>query len=246
MSIFDLEASWASIEALDYAVAAEYQLDMMLDLIRLVKRATRWLLRNRRHHLRPGLSIEEFSGGVHTLLAALPQLLRGRAADGVARQRDRYIEGGVDEPLAERVALAAEAATALAIVDVASRTGADLIEVATLFYQLGERLELDWFGAQILASKVDNEWQALAREAYMEDLQWQQCTLAEGVLRLRSDDLDIAGCLAAWEAREASLLQRWRDMLGELQAASSPDFAMFAVANRELLDLAQSSRGGQD
>ncbi|MEE4109335.1 MAG: NAD-glutamate dehydrogenase, partial [Halieaceae bacterium] len=245
MSIFDLEASWASIEALDYAVAAEYQLDMMLDLIRLVKRATRWLLRNRRHHLRPGLSIEEFSGGVHTLLAALPQLLRGRAADGVARQRDRYIEGGVDEPLAERVALAAEAATALAIVDVASRTGADLIEVATLFYQLGERLELDWFGAQILASKVDNEWQALAREAYMEDLQWQQCTLAEGVLRLRSDDLDIAGCLAAWEAREASLLQRWRDMLGELQAASSPDFAMFAVANRELLDLAQSSRGGQ-
>jgi glutamate dehydrogenase len=61
-------------------------------------------------------------------------------------------------------------------------------------------------------------------------------------LRLRCDDLDVAGCLSAWEKREAPLLKRWREMLVELQAVPSPDLAMFAVANRELLDLAQSSR----
>ncbi|MDP5055202.1 MAG: NAD-glutamate dehydrogenase, partial [Congregibacter sp.] len=113
---------------------------------------------------------------------------------------------------------------------------------ATLYYHLGERLELDWFGAQVLASKVDNEWQAMAREAYMEDLQWQQCTLTQGVLRLRCDNPDLVACIAAWEVQETALLKRWRDMLSELHTTSSPDFAMFAVANRELLDLAQSSR----
>jgi len=41
-------------------------------------------------------------------------------------------------------------------------------------------------------------------------------------------------------------LQRWREMLVELRAGAAPDFAMLAVANRELLDLAQSStRGGE-
>ena len=45
-----------------------------------------------------------------------------------------------------------------------------------------------------------------------------------------------------WEEHEAPLIQRWQEMLTELHATSAPDFAMFAVANRELLDLAQSSR----
>jgi glutamate dehydrogenase len=91
---------------------------------------------------------------------------------------------------------------------------------------------------------VDNEWQAMAREAYMEDLQWQQCSMAQGVLRLRCEERDVVACIAAWEEQERPLLKRWEDMLSELHTTSSPDFAMFAVANRELLDLAQSSLRG--
>jgi glutamate dehydrogenase len=44
-----------------------------------------------------------------------------------------------------------------------------------------------------------------------------------------------------WQDEEALLISRWKQMLVELHATSAPDFAMFAVANRELLDLAQSS-----
>ena len=39
--------------------------------------------------------------------------------------------------------------------------------------------------------------------------------------------------------------ERWRQMLAELHASTAPDFSMFAVANRELLDLAQSSRAAK-
>jgi len=242
MAVFDLGNLWTAIEDLDFRIAAEVQLDMMLDVIRLVKRATRWILRNRRHQVAPGTIIAEFATGTASLIDTLPALLRGRAADDFEERRDRYLQAGVDADLAMRVAVCGEAATALPIVDVAARLGADFLKVATLYFQLGESLELDWFGAQILSAKVDNEWQALAREAYLEDLQVQQCTLAEGVLRLGRDDENITACLATWEEREAPLLQRWRDMLAELHAATAPDFAMFAVANRELLDLAQSSR----
>ena len=106
---------------------------------------------------------------------------------------------------------------------------------------MGEQLELDWFAGQILGAKVENEWQALARDTFMEDLEWQQRTLAVGALRHVGEQRNILDCLRHWEKREALLLARWRTMLADLHAAPAPDFAMFAVANRELLDLAQSS-----
>lgn len=246
MSIFRLHELWNDVEALDYTVSADVQLDMMLEIIRLVKRASRWLLRNRRHQMAPTTTISEFAEGVERFQTALPDLLRGDAAERYRDDCQRYVESGVEQSVAERIAAGAHVFSGLAIVDVASSMDTELLDVATLYYHLGESLELDWFGAQILASKVDNEWQAMAREAYLEDLQWQQCTLAKGVLRLRCEDLDIVGCLSAWEAQEEALLKRWSTMLAELHATTSPDFAMFAVANRELLDLAQSSRRGED
>jgi glutamate dehydrogenase len=242
MDIFRIGAVWDAIEALDYRVDAAVQLDMMLDLVRLVKRATRWLLRNRRHQLAPTPVIEEFRADIEELIPALPELLGGRAAERFCARRDALIEAGVDAAMAADVAIAMHAFTGLAIADVAARTGAGLIEVARLYFHLGERLELDWFAGQILASSVDNEWQAMARDAYLEDLQWQQCTIAVGVMQLRGPDTDMVAAVLAWEERESALLSRWREMLSELHAVNAPDFAMFAVANRELLDLAQSSR----
>ena len=113
--------------------------------------------------------------------------------------------------------------------------------VAGLYFTIGERLELDWLSALILGSKVDNEWQALARDTYLEDLEWQQRTLAIGALQHVGEDLNLLKCINKWEKQEVLLLTRWQQMLSELHATPAPDFAMFAVANRELLDLAQSS-----
>ncbi|MEM8660655.1 MAG: hypothetical protein AAGF35_07215, partial [Pseudomonadota bacterium] len=60
-------------------------------------------------------------------------------------------------------------------------------------------------------------------------------------LRHMCKDLSVTKCVNLWEKKESRLLHRWRQMLTELHASPAPDFAMFAVANRELLDLAQSS-----
>ncbi|HEY7776602.1 MAG TPA: hypothetical protein VIC02_08675, partial [Kineobactrum sp.] len=54
-------------------------------------------------------------------------------------------------------------------------------------------------------------------------------------------DESLETCLATWEQQQSALLGRWQDMLTELHTTDAADFAMFAVAIRELLDLAQSS-----
>ena len=129
----------------------------------------------------------------------------------------------------------------MGIIMASRSTGATALEVAELFFRIGEGLELDWFAGQIMAAKVENEWQALARDTYLEDLEWQQRSLAVGALKHVCEKRDAELCIDRWLEEQAVLISRWRDMLTELHAAGTPDFAMFAVANRELLDLAQSS-----
>ena len=241
VEIYRLAETWGEIEAQDHGVDSGVQMEMMLGLISLVKRATRWLLRNRRHQLVPSVLVAEFDHSLNELREAFPAMLRGRAAEQYETLYDHFIEAGVAEDLAKTVASTHVGYTALGIIQAAGETDAPLLEVASLYFSMGERLELDWFSTQILASKIENEWQALARDTYLEDLEWQQRTLTAGALRHLSESGDLMACMNAWEKQEATLLARWQDMLGELHASEAPDFGMFAVANRELLDLAQSS-----
>ncbi|MBA6411988.1 NAD-glutamate dehydrogenase [Parahaliea sp. F7430] len=244
MEVYAIAKLWDEIEALDNQVDAKVQLDMMLHLIRLVRRAVRWLLRNRRHQLAPSASIAEFGEGVAVLRQSIPDLLQGRLLQQYQVLESHYREAGVSEDLARQVASAVQSYTALGIIQASSETAAPLRQVAELYFYLGEKLELDWFSGQILSSKINNEWQAMARDTYLEDLEWQQRTLAVGALRHMDDQGDVEACIGQWAEQEAVLLKRWREMLNELHTTTAPDFAMFAVANRELLDLAQSSVRG--
>ncbi|KZX58779.1 NAD-glutamate dehydrogenase [Halioglobus sp. HI00S01] len=241
MEVFNLRELWDQIEAMDHEVSAEVQQDMMLRLIRLVKRASRWLLRNRRHDLAPTPLIAEFRPGLAELRETFRDLLRGRVLEQYEEIAEHYLGEGVDETVAHRVAGNHLAYTALGIIQAAKESGAPLTDVASLYYAMGDQLELDWFGNQILGAKVTNEWQALARDTYLEDLEWQQRTLAVGALHHLPEDRNLLTCLSDWAKQEQVLLSRWQEMLAELHATEVPDFAMFAVANRELLDLAQSS-----
>ncbi len=241
MEVYGIAGLWRDIEALDNQVEASVQMTMMLNIIRLMRRAVRWLLRNRRHDLSPTPCIEEFRDGVQLVRDALPDLLQGRLQEQYVALEARYLEAGVSEELARAVASSMYAYTALGIIQAANETESPLLKVAELYYLLGEELELDWFSSQILVSKVDNEWQAMARDTYLEDLEWQQRTLAVGALKHMCEGSDTEACIKAWSEHEAPLLKRWREMLAELHSTGAPDFAMFAVANRELLDLAQSS-----
>lgn len=246
MEIYRIPALWDQIEGLRNVVTAGAQMNMMLVLMGLIKRATRWIMRNRRRQLSPTVLIEQFQAGVEQLTAEFPELLRGSTADHYESLRAHYEDQGVHAEMAEAVASTHYSYRVLGIVEAATEAGAPLLEVAKLYFAIGEELQLDWFAAQILSAKIDTEWQAMARDSYLEDLEWQQRTLAIGALRHLDEDANLLHCMQRWQTQEARLLERWQQMLIELKAAAAPDFAMLAVANRELLDLAQSTARGND
>ena len=97
------------------------------------------------------------------------------------------------------------------------------------FEVLAGELEFPWLRSRIAILPAESHWQTLAKAALRDDL--------SGMLRALTSDALRAGDVPAWKARNAALHERFRQILGELRAAESPDLAMLSVALRELRNL---------
>ena len=239
--VFQLEYWWKEIEALDYKVSSDLQLMMMGELMSLIRRASRWLIRNRRSKLNVSENVESFAKGISQISKALPTYLKGSTKQAWQDKYDGLVEQGVPKELASMVAAANHLYAALGIIEAQGSTGKSLNNVANVYYALGSRLELTWFGQQINKLTPLTHWQALAREAFREDLDWQQRALTVGLLNLSSAPRDIEKRIDLWVEQHQGLISRWQQTLTDFKAAEDAEFPMYSVALRELLDLAQST-----
>jgi len=239
--LFRLPHWWKQIEALDYQVPAELQLQLMDELMRLGRRATRWFLRSRRNELDAARDVAHFAPRIEALVGRLDELLEGPAREQWLARFQGYVEAGVPEELARVVAGTSHLYTLLPIIEASDVTGQEPARVAAAYFAIGGSLELSWYLQQITSLPVENNWQALAREAFRDDLDWQQRAITVSVLQMAEGPADIEERVGVWLDQHRRLVERWKVMLGELRAATNTDYAMYAVANRELMDLAQSA-----
>ncbi|UZE97582.1 NAD-glutamate dehydrogenase [Alkalimarinus alittae] len=239
--VFRLEHWWEQIEALDYNVSSATQIRMMNELMRLIRRACRWLLRNRRSELNVVANMEKFAKGIQDISSNLSNYLTGDPKVEWEETFNQLIEEGVPKDLAETVAGAGHLYSALGIIEAQDMSSSSISRVANVYFALGDRLDLSWFGQQLNILAPSTHWQALAREAFREDLDWQQRALTVGVLKMRNAPDDVEKRLDIWVDYHRDLIERWNVMLSELKTTTETEFSMYSVALRELLDLAQST-----
>jgi len=213
----------------------------MQNLMRLIRRAVRWLLRNRRAELNIQSHIERFADGVWAITSGLPDYLGDQARVSWESRHDELAEAGIPNDLASVLAGTGYLYSSLGIIEAQETTGLPLKSVANLYYDLGDRLDLNWFGEAIANLQPSSHWQALARESFREDLEWQQRALTTGVLISAEKAENIPESVQLWEQKYQSMIERWNSMLAELKGVREPEYAMFSVALRELLDLAQAT-----
>jgi glutamate dehydrogenase len=239
--LFRLPHWWQQIEALDHKVPAELQLQLMDELMRLGRRATRWFLRSRRNDLDAARDVAHFAPRIEALVGCLDQLLEGPAREQWLARFQAYMEAGVPEELARVVAGTSHLYTLLPIIEASDVTAQEPGRVAAAYFTVGGALDLSWYLQQITGLPVENNWQALAREAFRDDLDWQQRAITVSVLQMAEGPDDIEARVGLWLDQHRRLADRWKLMLGELRTATTTDYAMYAVANRELMDLALSA-----
>ncbi|MCA3749474.1 MAG: NAD-glutamate dehydrogenase, partial [Rubrobacter sp.] len=239
--IFGMRALWEEIEGLDLRVPASTQTRMLLETRKLVERATRWLLRNRR----PPLDIEEaiscFSGGARELMQKIPELMPAPDREALREREARLAREGVPEGIAERVALLDAMFSVLDIVDVSNATGEPLEAAAAVYFVLGDRLRLHWLRRHIEALPRDNRWQTLARAALRDDLYNQQATLTAEVLRSTPEGLEAPRKVEAWIEAHRRPVERALQVLRDINSSGTFDLSTLPVALREIRNLITSS-----
>ena len=238
MGTLNINGLWEQIEQAD--LPAKVQLELLHILIRLARRTTRWVLRNRRLNINCTEMIEQFSQPMQDLLWHLPELHEAEWTNLWLAEKQVLSDLGVENQLAGRLAASDSMFMSMGIVDTALHLNQPIHQVAELNFKLGEYLSLDWFMAQIVDLQPHNRWQDLAREAYVDDLEGQRRRLSACLLKA-STVADMGLLLSNWQAQHPQLIRRWKSMVKDLRHSGTPDFAMISVALRELLSLVQSS-----
>ena len=232
--VFDLESVWRDIEALDNLVAYEVQTQMLLDVDRVLQRATLWFLAHPDRLPDLQSTVSHFAPGVSALAPRLLDLVSPAYREQLDGIVAGYTEQGVPQALAERIAGLEELYAVLDLVEVAADTGRSEETVAGVYFALGGELDLHWLGHRIADLPADTRWQALARSALRADLSLLVRALASDALRL-SPEADGAGDIsAAWVKHNSVLIDRYRHLIGEVQASANIDMSMLSVLLREL------------
>jgi glutamate dehydrogenase len=241
-AIFGLGRIWDEVEALDNTVAADVQTRIRLHSRRLVERGSRWLLNNRIQPLQIAETIDFFSEGVSLVWSQLPKLLRGADLEWYQTLHDELTRAGVPEELANRVAGFSSAFPTLDIVAVADRSGKDPLDVAEVYFDLADRLNITQLLDRIILLPRADRWQSMARAAIREDLFAAHAALTADVLAAGEEVATPERRYKAWEERNAGLIGRARTTLEEIQGVEEFDLASLSVAMRTFRTLLHTHR----
>lgn len=237
VEVFEIRGLRSEVQAVDDVVDEDTQFKMLLQGRRLVTRAARWLVRNRRPPLDIGAAVSDYAIGAAALAEALPELLSGLDGDAWHTRIARFTGAGVPPSLATRVAALDALFFALDVVEIVRGRGESVLRAASIHFGLDGRLELAWLRERILELPRADRWQTLARAAVRDDLYNNHRALTAAVLQQSSATIDGHAAINAWMKANAATVERYLGMLADIRAAHRNDLTSLSVAVRELASL---------
>ena len=232
----EARALWLEIDALDGKVAESVQIDALQVIWNLQRSFTRWLLS------RPGAipdittAVERYHDGFRDIRAGENILPDSQRPEYEACLAD-WLGKGVPAGLAGQLAALPYLEACADIIELATERKRKPVDVARLYFRVGEALRVPWLTRQIDALEVDGRWHAVARGVLREELAAQQRAIVGQVL-------DAPGASAGekvrhWMERDDAALRFTLAMLGELAAQKTLDYPTASVAVQRLSQLAQ-------
>ncbi|MBY0509911.1 MAG: NAD-glutamate dehydrogenase, partial [Rhodospirillaceae bacterium] len=231
---YGLRQIWNDIEALDNKVPAAVQMEMLLEVARMLERSVLWMLRHVPSPIDMTKQIKVLKPGVDALRKSLSSVWSDEVAAYVKRQADAYQAKGVPAKLALEVASIYRLAAANDITVIADSTKQTVPQAARLYYLVGERFGLGALRARTESFATVSHWDKLAVSAAIEELFAQQRTIAQRVTAAAKGKLSPEKALDAWVADNKARIDRFDQVFAEVKAADALSLSMLTVANRQL------------
>ncbi|MDR7281136.1 NAD-glutamate dehydrogenase [Catenuloplanes atrovinosus] len=241
--VFGLPDLWAAVEAQDNRIPTHAQILVYLEGRRLLDRAVRWLVGNRRSPLDVPGETARLSAGIAALLPRLERQLQGAELEAFEARVAEMTAQSVPRDLAVWATRLVYSFGLLDIVETASLTGRDVNEVAEVYFVISERLRVDALLSKVSALPRNDRWQTLARMALRYDLYAALAALTAEVLQSSDDTIAAEDRVDAWERANASALTRARRSMADFDD-SAGDLAALSVLLRQIRTLVKTSAAG--
>ncbi|MCW5630659.1 MAG: NAD-glutamate dehydrogenase [Rhodoferax sp.] len=228
--VFDLERLWDQIDALDYKVPAQLQLDLLSKLTAIAQRASRWMMRARSDNTDLPSLISRYQPGAATMRAQLQDWLPETGRAGWKAASDALCEAGVEPALAQDLSALEYIFPALDLVNLAQSADSTLEVAARTYFNVDAELGLTGWRTEIARLPTETLWQTQARGSARDDVYSIASQITLGLLSRNEE-------LAQWRQRHAPAIRRINQLL-TLVSTQAADLAPVSVALRELRQLA--------
>nr|WP_306427630.1 NAD-glutamate dehydrogenase [Brevibacterium sp. 50QC2O2] len=245
--IFDLDEHFDTISALDNIVPSQVQIKLVHEYVRLLDRASRWLLNLSPEAIDVPAQIARLQPVVRSLRPQLQGMLRGADRAAVEEQAAAYIAAGVPADLAWRTGSLLDEFALLDVATVAERTGLEARDVAEVYYGVTDLLRGQDLLVSIGALDRSSRWSALARGALRDDFYQAVHSIALVVLGTttsanptpeeRADER-----IAQWQVENQTALDAVRSTTDEVLGLEQAGQAPLSVLLRMMRSLVRSTR----
>lgn len=238
--VFRLDEFISYVSSLDYQLEPAKQYQLIVSMLRRIRRGTRWFLKNRRSGLDCARETELFSVQMQNVQAMTEEFLTDDEQKAWKKKLAHFEGMGIKYEWRKAMVMPDNLFSGLGIIEVFNQSSAPIEDCVKMFVSLSHVLKLDWFASQLTDMKVENYWQASAREAYLDDLESQLRKLSIALLIFDSSAV-IDENISVWQQQYDIMIRRWNSMVNKVEATTRTDYAMYAVALRELNDLVQAT-----
>jgi glutamate dehydrogenase len=226
---------WEAIEALDGVIDPRVQADLMRGVDYLVETASRWYL-VQSHGERLSEAIDDQRASFAELSSVIWQIGPDPWREEHELDVRRLVSEGVPKELARRHAFQGELVHGPDIIAVAHAAGWDVMQVARVFFMVGERVGLDWLEHRLEALPDGTHWQRWAAQSMEDDLFLVRRQLVEKVIA-EAPGTAVDEAVEAFFTRRAEVDERLQRFITNLSVEGVNDLAQFTVALRQVRTL---------
>lgn len=241
-NVFNLRALWRQLESLDKLIHPTTLLKVMIDILHMVRRTIKWLIRHYKMADSITASTHLFKLGTNAFLADLNHFLDEQSQHNLQQQIIFYENLGLPQKLAFEISHLQVATSSPDIILIASQTGYSIAQIATFYFLVGARLGITRLRQAIEKIKSNTSWHRLAILGIQEDLFNIQNEVVLQVLSFDDKSLENV------QLKTVALMELWTDaskdkiasldaLLQEAFLQNSLDLANLTVITRELRNL---------
>ena len=231
--VFDLDNLWNQIAKLDRSIDINIKVEMLSDLVRIMRRGITWFVRNIKAPINISETIEIYSQQTSELTDIISDLLIDTTKTRFFSRINHFTSFGVDKKLARSVTTLEMLVSAFDIIFIAKQTNMKNEDIANLYFECGDLLSIDWLRQSCEAQIDQSFWNRLSVQSLKDDFYDKQRRLIKAILSSNNNSGQVPD-LKVWLKHHASDAHIFVSFIEDIKLQEVLNLNMIILANKKL------------